>query len=122
MTRGILSTPGVPIHPCFPMNELPESLPLTYQVALREHVTRPCKATLRQASALGRAAVDGGLGISDLIGLHHQALAECTAADGHSVVSARFAPALDSFLMQALSPFEVADFCSGGVRERRLRT
>ena len=104
------------------MTEFPESLPLTYHVALREHVARPSKATLRQASELGRAAMDGGLGISDLIGLHHQALAECAAADGHPVVPARIAPALDAFLMEALSPFEVDDFCFGGVRERRLRT
>jgi signal transduction histidine kinase len=103
------------------MAEPAQSLPITYQLALREHVARPSRSTLRLASALGTAARDGGLGISGLIGLHHQALAEGAAADGHPLVAARFAPALDAFLMEALLPFGVAECGPGGMRETRLR-
>jgi len=109
------------MHPRLLMPEPAQSLPITYHEALREHVALPCGATLRQASALGRAAVDAGLGISGLIGLHHQALAEGAAADGHPAFRARFAPSLDAFLMEALLPFGVAECGSGDVRERRLR-
>jgi signal transduction histidine kinase len=83
-------------------------LPFTYHGALLEHLAHPRKATLHQAFALGKAAMDGGLEIVDVIRLHHQALAEGASTDASLAVAARQAPALESFLLEALLPFRLA--------------
>jgi signal transduction histidine kinase len=101
------------------MTEPLQSLPMTYQGALREHLAQPGKATLQQASALGRAAADGGLEVADVISMHHQALAEGVLPDGLPAVPARFAQELDSFLIEALSPFRM-DGGHCGEQESRL--
>lgn len=97
----------------------PEGLPLTYPESLREHLTQPRTATLKHARMLGRAASDGGLGMLDVISLHHHALAEAVLPNGQPAVPARFASALDSFLLEALSPYMAA---AGGPRAARDAT
>jgi signal transduction histidine kinase len=94
-----------------------EGLPFTYQGALVEHLARPGKATHRQAFALGKAAMDGGLKMSDVIRLHHQALAEAGLAPGTPAAQSGTAPALESFLLEALMPFRLLE----GTRARQIK-
>lgn len=122
MPCRILSIPVTAFIRASTVAELPQSLPVTYQVALLEHVAQPCKATLRQAMALGRAAMDGGLGIPDVISFHHLALVEVVAVEFQPEIPARLGPALDSFLMEVLSPFWVAQGGPDSGRRHRLGT
>ncbi|MGH7996072.1 MAG: ATP-binding protein [Opitutaceae bacterium] len=84
------------------MNLLRSSLPVTYQDVLRDYLARPDEENLQQAYELGRAALSAGLGVFDMIRLHHQALAEGLLPGGP------LAPALEAFLLEVLSPFEAA--------------
>jgi signal transduction histidine kinase len=88
--------------------------PVTYHEALAEYLSHPGEATLHQAYELGRAAMNAGLGIVDIIRLHHQALLE-DAAKGRLAGQIQ---ALESFLLEALSPFEAA---YRGFRDARQR-
>src|SRR5271154_5491840 len=87
-----------------PAAALLPSFPATYCEALAEYLARPGEATLHQAYELGRAAMNAGLGIVDIIRLHHQALLE-DAVKGELRGQIR---ELESFLLEALSPFEAA--------------
>ncbi len=83
------------------------SLPVTYHGALRDYLAQPGEATLQQAYELGRAAMSAGLGVFDVIRLHHQALNDgVVSSDPTAVV--RCAPMLEAFLLETLSPFEAA--------------
>lgn len=89
------------------MSEFRFSLPITYQDVLRDYLARPDEANLQQAYELGRAALNAGLGVFDMIRLHHQALTDGVLAGG-AQAPARLAPALETFLLEVLSPFEAA--------------
>ncbi len=96
------------------MNEPLPSFPVTYHEALADYLAHPDESTLQQAYELGRAAMTAGLGVVDLIRLHHRALAEGSLpADAAQSVNA-----LESFLLEALSPFEAAYRGFRGARER----
>lgn len=83
------------------------SLPVTYHSALRDYLAQPGEAMLQQAYELGRAAMSAGLGVFDVIRLHHQALNDgVIATDPVAIV--RSAPLLEAFLLEVLSPFEAA--------------
>lgn len=89
------------------MNNPTSSLPVTYHGALRDYLAQPNEATLQQAYELGRAAMSAGLGVFDVIRLHHQALNDgVVSRDPAAVV--RCAPMLEAFLLETLSPFEAA--------------
>lgn len=104
-----------------PMTKTGHILPLSYRGALRAHLAKPCKASLRKGFALGQAALDGGLEIFDLISLHHRALAEGVMPEGASEVQSRSALALEDFLLEALAPFRIASDGSASTREGRRR-
>jgi signal transduction histidine kinase len=104
-----------------PMTKSTTILPFTYRGALLEHLAHPCKATLQKGFALGKAALEGGLEIFDLISLHHQALAEGVTSDGSSAVQTRSALGLEAFLLAALAPFKMASDGPIGFRDRRRR-
>jgi signal transduction histidine kinase len=93
---------------------LPPSFPVTYHEALTEYLSHPGETTLHQAYELGRAAMNAGLGIVDVIRLHHRALLE-GAVKGE--LAGQIQP-LESFLLEALSPFEAA---FRGFRDGRQR-
>lgn len=97
------------------MTKLHSSLPVTYQGALHEYLADPNEATLRQAYELGRAAMNAGLGVFDLIRLHHQALTDGVLPDD-TQAAVRLAPALEVFLLEALAPFEASN---RGIRSAR---
>lgn len=83
------------------------SLPVTYHSALRDYLTQPNETTLQQAYELGRAAMSAGLGVFDVIRLHHQALTDgVISRDPTAVIGA--APMIEAFLLETLSPFEAA--------------
>jgi signal transduction histidine kinase len=89
------------------MSNPTSSLPVTYHSALRDYLAQPTEATLQQAYELGRAAMSAGLGVFDVIRLHHQALNDgVVSRDPAAVV--RYAPMLETFLLESLSPFEAA--------------
>jgi two-component system sensor histidine kinase DegS len=89
------------------MNSPTSSLPVTYHSALRDYLAQPNETTLQQAYELGRAAMSAGLGVFDVIRLHHQALNDdVVSRDPAAVV--RCAPMLEAFLLETLSPFEAA--------------
>jgi signal transduction histidine kinase len=88
--------------------------PVTYHEALTEFLANPGETTLHQAYELGRAAMNAGLGVVDVIRLHHRALLEGAVKGGLG----RHVEALESFLLEALSPFEAA---YRGFRDARQR-
>ncbi len=89
------------------MNNPTSSLPVTYHSALRDYLAEPNESTLQQAYELGRAAMGAGLGVFDVIGLHHQALKDAIISSDPSIV-VRSAPLFETFLLETLSPFEAA--------------
>lgn len=90
------------------MSSLRSSLPITYASALRDYLQRPDEENLEQAYELGRAAMSAGLGVFDIIRLHHQALGDGVLARASGGAEPRFLPALETFLLEVLSPFEAA--------------
>lgn len=81
-------------------------LPVTYQSILRDFLVQRDEVVLQQAYDFGRAAMNAGLGVFDVIRLHHQALIDGVLP--RDVEAAYLAPALESFLLEVLSPFEAA--------------
>jgi PAS domain S-box-containing protein len=83
-----------------------------YRFALAAYTARGGEEELQQAYELGRRALEDGLGVLDLVRLHHEALAkpegEAAAPPAAADVVARETRAAEAFLMEALSPFEVA--------------
>lgn len=94
------------------------NLSITYQVALRDYLAHPNEETLQQAYELGREAMNAGLGIFDLIRLHHRALAVSTWSGGQPEAMIHWAPVIESFLLEALSSFEAAYRGFRSTRER----
>jgi len=89
------------------MRNSTSSLPVTYHSALRDYLAQPNETTLQQAYELGRAAMSAGLGVFDVIRLHHQALNDgVISRDPSAVVGS--APMIEAFLLETLSPFEAA--------------
>ena len=90
----------------------------TYRVVLRDHLAQPSEQTLERAYELGRTCLNEGLGIIDLIRLHHQALKEGARSDSTPAAVDHHPPALESFLLEAVSPFEAAHRGFRHARER----
>ncbi len=82
-----------------------QTLVARYRFALAACVARGTEEELQQGYELGRRALEDGFGVLDLMRLHHEALAKLVTAPSTTV---REAQAAELFLMEALSPFEVA--------------
>jgi signal transduction histidine kinase len=93
----------------------------SYCSALRDHLAKPSQAALRKGFALGKAALDGGLEIFDLISLHHRALAEGVMPEELAEVQFRSALVIEDFLLEALAPFRIASDGPADTREGRRR-
>ncbi|MCC7416157.1 MAG: hypothetical protein IT176_03375 [Acidobacteria bacterium] len=78
-----------------------------YTHALIEFVSRPEEAGLHRAYELGRAGLNHGSGVLEVALLHSRALADATtgAADSERL---RLLNASERFLIEVLSPFEMA--------------
>src|SRR3954470_4031072 len=79
-----------------------------YRFALAAYVARGGEEELQQAYELGRRALEDGLGVLDLVRLHHEALSRPAAAQEPAAPAEGEARPVESFLMEALWPFEVA--------------
>ena len=78
--------------------------PLDYASALRAYLSDPDESGLEAAYGLGRAALDDGRGVIDIIGLHAEAFGSVL---GTSQI-ATWARAI-SFLVECLAPLEMAN-------------
>jgi diguanylate cyclase (GGDEF)-like protein len=77
-----------------------------YATALRDHISTPDKEEkLFQAYEIGRAAIDGGAGVLDMVRLHHAALRAVIAGD--QTLSEQSIEMAAAFFAEALSTFEM---------------
>jgi signal transduction histidine kinase len=77
-----------------------------YDRGLQEHVAAPSELTLHRAYEVGRWALAEGLGILSVAAAHYRAAA---ALPGPATVDeGRIAGLLETFLVECLSPFEMA--------------
>ncbi|MGR4862339.1 ATP-binding protein [Caulobacter sp. LARHSG274] len=77
-----------------------------YAAALREHLDGATEQALHQAYELGRSALASGLGVVELVLLHHGALSELLRSRPDADHAGLMGPAAD-FLSECLSPFEM---------------
>ena len=77
-----------------------------YARGLHEHLAAPSELTLHRAYEVGRWALAEGLGILSVATAHHHAVARLPSTA--PVDTERTAGLLESFLLESLSPFEMA--------------
>lgn len=78
-----------------------------YRVAFLAHLARRCETSLHRGYELGRAAVTGGLGILEVVRVHHEVLLgvlRATPADELPDVAA----AASEFLSEVLATSDMA--------------
>lgn len=85
-----------------------QALVAKYQLALGAYLARGHEADLQRAYELGRNALNLGLGVLDVARLHQEATTKLAAAADSPPATTRGTKAVDAFLMEVLSPFEVA--------------
>jgi len=77
-----------------------------YATALRDHISTPDKEEkLFQAYEIGRAAIESGAGVLDMVRLHHDAL--CAVIAGNQALSEQSIEMAAAFFAEALSTFEM---------------
>jgi PAS domain S-box-containing protein len=79
-----------------------------YHATLAAYVAREDEEGLQRAYELGRKALTLGLGVMDVARLHQEAVMQLVSRNTAPVANARWARAVETFLMEALSAFEVA--------------
>ena len=79
-----------------------------YEVTLGAYVAREDEEALQRAYELGRKALNLGLGVMDVARLHQEALVRLVTRGPARVADAHWAKAVETFLMETLSAFEVA--------------
>jgi PAS domain S-box-containing protein len=79
-----------------------------YHLALAAYVAREDEEALQRAYDIGRTALNRGLGVIDFARLHQEALVLLVTRGKPPVANARWAKSVETFLMEALSAFEVA--------------
>lgn len=87
------------------MSESEPGLEDLYALALREHLTGAGEPALRRAQELGRKAVADGWGVLDLVSAHDEATKNIL--DGNNTEISSKVAAMNSFLLESLSPFEI---------------
>jgi signal transduction histidine kinase len=89
-----------------------QALVAKYQRALGAYLVRRHEADLQRAYELGRSALNRGFGVLDMARLHQKALVNLVLAKHRLAVTTREvrakSDATETFLLEALSPFEVA--------------
>jgi len=78
-----------------------------YTPALMAHLTSRNESTLRAAYELGRGAIADGVGMLDLVHVHHAVFLEVASSVREVGELADILDAAASFLMEALAPFEM---------------
>src|SRR5256885_1969334 len=87
------------------MSDAPRGLRDEYVATLGSHLAQADEAALLHAHELGRKALSDGIGVLDLVMLHHEALAKL--GESHSFKPANLDTAAE-FLAESLSPFEMS--------------
>ena len=77
---------------------------LDYAANLRAYLAEPDESARAAAYELGRAAMDNGAGVIDVVGAHAEAVASILDASPAAAISARSVP----FLIECLAPLEMA--------------
>ena len=77
---------------------------LDYAASLRAYLEEPGESALAAAYELGRAAMDSGAGVIDIVGVHAEALGGILDGSAADAISARSIP----FLVECLAPLEMA--------------
>ena len=77
---------------------------LDYAASLRAYLEGPNESALVAAYELGRAAVDSGAGVIDIVGAHADAIGSILDGGAADAISARSIP----FLVECLAPLEMA--------------
>jgi signal transduction histidine kinase len=90
------------------MNKLWSHLNKKYQKILHAYLVREGEEQLQKAYDLGRHALSRGCGVLDMVRLHHETLIQLIAFAETPAVAVARAVAGETFLLEALSPFEVA--------------
>ena len=85
-----------------------QSLVTDYRAALSTYAASGEEAHLQAAYDLGRNALNAGFGVLDMVRLHQEALVSLVASTSAPVATVRLAQAVETFLLEALSPFEAA--------------
>jgi signal transduction histidine kinase len=78
-----------------------------YGTALRDYLDRRDEADLQRAYELGRIALGDGVGILDLVMVHHDALGDVLRHRAGAEEGAETAQRSAGFLVESLSPFEM---------------
>jgi signal transduction histidine kinase len=78
-----------------------------YSVALEQYVSQPDETALARAYELGRRALTDGLGVLDVATVHSRALPALLVRPTSEHEPAKLLEALEMFLVEALSPFEM---------------
>ena len=81
---------------------------LEYTRALKDHLTLGQEATLQSAYEIGRRALVEGLGVLDMAAIFHRALLTISNPASGAEEAGPQIEALESFLLESLSPFEMA--------------
>jgi PAS domain S-box-containing protein len=79
-----------------------------YRAALSTYAASGEEEHLQAAYELGRSALNSGFGVLDMVRLHQEALVTMVSSTTAPVATVRLAKAVETFLMEALSPFEAA--------------
>ena len=79
-----------------------------YAVTLAAYVAREDEEALQRAYEIGRKALNLGLGVMDVARLHQEALVRLVTRGPTRPADARWTAAVETFLMETLSAFEVA--------------
>jgi light-regulated signal transduction histidine kinase (bacteriophytochrome) len=77
---------------------------LDYAANLRAYLEEPNESALAAAYELGRAAMDNGAGVIDIVGAHAEAVESILDGSPAEAISARSIP----FLVECLAPLEMA--------------
>lgn len=81
---------------------------IAYRQALRAYLGQGSNESFRRAGDLGRVALGGGLGIVDLVQVHHDALVKMVVPLKIAAALTDRGSASETFLTEALLPFEAA--------------
>jgi signal transduction histidine kinase len=84
------------------------SLKRRYLAALRDYLAQGDEENLQRAYELGRIALNRGLGVFDMARLHQETLVNPIFFAPTRAESVRQAALVETFLLEALSPFEAA--------------
>jgi len=90
-----------------------------YEWTLREFLRGGDEKHLQRAYELGRTALNCGLGVLEMVRLHQVALVKLIASVKAPAATAQRAAVVETFLLEALTPFEAAH---RGFRDACVRT